>query len=383
MPKKILIVSGEPSGDLHASNLVKDIKTLRPDTEFFGMGGSLSKSAGVDIIFDIKGLALVGVVEVAKKIFTVGKAYKSIVAALERSRPDLAVLVDYPGFNLRLARELKKRSIPVVYYISPQVWAWGRDRVNIIKRCVKKIIVFFKFEEELYRTYDIDSAFVGHPLVDSVKVTSSREDILKKYRIADTKGPVVALLPGSRELEVRNLLPAMVGSARMISKKIQGAKFVIVKYPDLHIDLYEYAFKHTDIDIRLANGDAYNVLSVSDLAIVASGTATLESAIVGTPIIITYKTSFITYLLYKMVSKIKFVGLVNIIAGREVAPELLQYSAKPAKIAASALDILSDGKKTLSIKKELESVKSYLGSPGASKRAAGIVVSVLGSLNNH
>jgi lipid-A-disaccharide synthase len=376
MTKKILIVSGEPSGDLHASNLVKDLKRLDKNIEFFGMGGSLSKKAGVEIVFDITDLALIGAVEVLKNISTVGKAYKNILRKIDTTRPDLAILVDYPGFNLRLARELKKRSIPVVYYISPQVWAWGRDRVRLIKKYVKKILVFFKFEEELYKTCDINAEFVGHPLLDSVKVTTPKEEVIIKYSLADA-GDIVALLPGSRESEVRTLLPIMMGAAKILSQKLQRLKFVIVKYPDLPISLYENALKETHFDVRLANGDAHNVLNASDIAIVASGTTTLESAIIGTPLIITYKVNLITYLLYKIVSRIRFIGLVNIIAGHEIAPELLQYDARPEKIAQAAYDILSNGKRLSDIRSELKKVTSSLGSPGASLRAANADFSLL------
>ncbi len=376
MTKKILIVSGEPSGDLHASNLVKDLKRLDKNIEFFGMGGSLSKKAGVEIVYDITDLALIGVVEVLKNIFTVGNAYKKILKKIDTARPDLAILVDYPGFNLRLARELKKRSIPVVYYISPQVWAWGRDRVKIIKKYVKKILVFFKFEEELYKTCDINAEFVGHPLLDSVKVTAPKEEVIIKYSLTDAED-IVALLPGSRESEVKTLLPIMMGAAKILSQKLQRLKFVIVKYPDLPISLYENALKETHFDVRLANGDAHNVLNASDIAIVASGTTTLESAIIGTPLIITYKVNIITYLLYKIVSRIRFIGLVNIIAGFEIAPEFLQYNARPEKIAQAAYDILSNGKILSDIRSGLKKVTSSLGSPGASLRAANAVFSLL------
>jgi len=182
MTQKILIVSGEPSGDLHASNLVKDLKKLNPDRYFFGMGGSLSKEAGVEVVFDISGLALIGLVEVLKNIFTVGRAFKAVLAKTDALKPDLAILVDYPGFNLRLAKELHKRSIPVVYYISPQVWAWGGDRINIIKKYVKKIVVFFKFEEELYKANGINAQFAGHPLLDVVKNHSFKRRDIKKIR---------------------------------------------------------------------------------------------------------------------------------------------------------------------------------------------------------
>ena len=367
--KKILIVAGEPSGDLHAANLVNNLKSLNPELKFFGIGGALLKKCGVNIVFDISELALVGVVEVLKNIFTVGKAFKTVLAKADAERPDFAILVDYPGFNLRLARELKKRSIPVVYYISPQVWAWGRDRVNIIKKYVDKIIVFFKFEEELYKTYGIDAAFVGHPLLDTVKTTMTKDEVLKAYDLSKGK-PVIAILPGSRALEVKSFLSVIIEACAIINKKTGGAQFIIAKYAGLDRSLYEDAIKGSNLDIRIADNDTHNVLSVADFAIVASGTATLETAIIGTPFIMVYRANLLTYILYKMVSTTKFIGIVNIIAGREVVPELLQHDMNPENIAANVLELMGDKNKKAAMIDSLKYVRLTLGEKGASLRAA-------------
>ena len=376
-PKKILIVAGEPSGDLHASNLVTNLNALRSGLKFFGIGGDLLRKAGVEIVFDITPLALVGVVEVLKNIFTVGRVYRDILRKIDAERPDLAILVDYPGFNLRLAKALKARSIPVIYYISPQVWAWGRNRVNIIKRCVKKIVVFFKFEEELYKTYGIDAEFVGHPLVDTVKAALPKDETKRTYGLSKEK-PVIALLPGSRLTEVKSMLPVMLVGAEVIDKKIgPGVQFIIARYPGLPGDLYEGLVKNSRLDVRIAEGDTYNVLAASDFAIVASGTATLETAIIGTPLVIVYRASLITYLLYKLVSDIDFIGIVNIIAGKEIAPELIQHKMSPENIAATVVGIMNDSEKLKTMRIELSKVKSSLGSPGASLRAAKSILPLL------
>lgn len=374
--KKILIVCGEPSGDLHASNLVKDLKSMDGSLKFFGMGGGLCKKTGVDVVFDISDLALVGLIEVLKNIFTVGRAYRAVLARTDSEKPDLAILVDYPGFNLRLAGELKKRSIPVAYYISPQVWAWGRDRVNIIKKCVRKMLVFFKFEEELYKTYGIDAEFVGHPLLDTVKMSMTREKFLKKNSLAQDR-PVVAILPGSRSNEVRVLLPIMAGAAAEIRKSYAGVQFAVSKHPDLDMGLYQKALGASGIDMKLVEGGTYDLVGSSDLAIVASGTATLETAIIGTPLIITYKVSPITYIAYKIVANLRFIGIVNIIANKEVVPEFLQYEATPERIAAKAIELLSDPSKLTSIRSELAKIKSSLGSSGASLRAARSILQLI------
>ena len=369
MVKSILIVAGEPSGDLHASNLVRELKKLKSDIRFFGLGGSLSKEAGVEIDHNISKLAVVALVDVLKNIFTIGRIFKGLLKKIDQERPDLAILVDYPGFNLRLAKELKKRDIPVIYYISPQIWAWGGNRIDIIKECVSKMLVFFKFEEDLYKKNGVSSEFVGNPLLEAVKITLPKDEILKKYNLSKSR-PVIALLPGSRAMEVRTLLGIMAGSAKIISEELKGAQFVVAKYKNMPASIYEEILKNSPLDIKIVDADAYNILSVSNFAIVASGTSTLETAIIGTPFVITYKVGIINYIAYKIVAKIKVLGLVNVIAGRVIVPEFLQYDATPEKIARESLEILRDDQKRSTMISELASVKASLGTPGASHRAA-------------
>ena len=376
MAKSILIIAGEPSGDLHASNLVKDLKKLKPDLKFFGLGGKLCKETGVEIDFDISKLSIIGLVDVWKNIFTIGKVFKDILKKVDSANVDLAILVDYPGFNLRLAKELKKRDIPVIYYISPQVWAWGEDRIDIIKECVAKILVFFKFEEDLYKKNGVNSEFVGNPLLETVTSSLPKDELLKKYNLPKDK-TIIALLPGSRTMEVKTLLKIMARAAGIIGKELRSAKFLVAKYKNLPIALYEEALKDSGADIKIIDADAYNILSVSDFAIVASGTATLETAIMGTPFVITYKVGLINYIAYKIVAKIKAVGLVNVIAGRIAVPEFLQYNATPEKIAKGALEILRDESKRSAMLTELARVKSSLGAPGASMRAASAILPYL------
>jgi lipid-A-disaccharide synthase len=373
MAKNILIVSGEPSGDLHASNLVKELKRLKSDIEFFGLGGNLSKEAGVEIDFDISKLAIVGLVDALKNIFTIGRVFKGILKKVDSRICDLAILVDYPGFNLRMAKELKKRNIPVVYYISPQVWAWGEDRIEIIKNCVKKIIVFFKFEEDLYKKHGVNAEFVGHPLIETVKSNLSKDEVVKKYSLSTTR-PVIALLPGSRSMEVKTLLKIMADATKLIEKELPGTQILVAKYRNLPLELYEAAISGYGLNIKIFDGDTYNILNASDFAIVASGTATLETAIIGTPFIITYRTNFVNYIAYKIVAKIKILGLVNWIAGKIIVPEFLQYDATPEKLANTALEIIRDNSKRSTMVAELKKVKDSLGSPGASSRAASAIL---------
>lgn len=375
--KKILIVSGEPSGDLHASNLVKELLSINPKLKFFGIGGSLSKKAGVDIVFDISKLALIGVIEVLKNISIVRRAYKALLERMDSERPDLAILVDYPGFNLRLARELKKRSVPTVYYISPQVWAWGMDRIGIIKKCVKKIIVFFKFEEGLYKRNGVDVEFVGHPLLDTVKTSLSREAVLKGHGMT-AKATTIALLPGSRAMEVKTLLPIMAASCKIIARKMPDVQFIVSKFKDLPMDMYkDITKKESDLDLKLAEGDTYNILGASDFAIVASGTAVLETTIIGTPFILTYKVNPLSYIIINLFRRTKSIGLVNIIAGKVIVPELLQFDATPERIADTVMTLLSDRARLSLMRDSLKYVTYSLGAPGASRRAAGAILPLL------
>lgn len=374
--KNILIVSGEPSGDLHASNLVKDLKSLRPDIKFFGLGGNLCKEAGVEIDFDITKLAVVALVDVLKNIVTIGGVFKGLLKKVDLKKCGLAILVDYPGFNLRLAKELKKRNIPVIYYISPQVWAWAPERIGIIKKCVAKILVFFKFEEDLYRKNGVNAEFVGHPLLETVKPGLSKDEILKKYDLTGAK-KIIALLPGSRAMEVKTLLKIMLGAAKIISNDLKDIRFVAAKYRGLPYELYEKIVKDSGVEIKIIEGDVHNILAVADFAIVASGTATLETAIIGTPFIITYKTGLINYIAYKIVAKIKVLGLVNVIAGSVIVPEFLQYDATTEKLASASLDILNNPAKKAKMISDLKAVKDSLGTPGARSRAAKAILPYL------
>jgi lipid-A-disaccharide synthase len=374
---KIFISAGEPSGDFHAANLVRNLRSATTmDLSFFGLGGEKSKNAGVEIISDISQLALVGVVEVIRNIFTVGKAYKSVVASIDAEKPDLAILVDYPGFNLRLAAEFKKRNVPVVYYISPQIWAWGMNRIKIIKRCVRKVIVFFAFEEKLYKSYGVDAEFVGHPLLDTVRASMSTEEARTAYGLSKEK-KTLALLPGSRAIEVSSLLKTMVSSAQILDKRLNGVQVIVARYGGIPLSIYEEAVKGSGLDVKIVTGDTYNALKASDFAIVASGTATLETAIIGTPFVIAYKVNPLTFLIGKLMAKVRFLGLVNILAGREVAPEFLQMDATPHKIAAKACEIMSDDKKMALMKVDLKAVVASLGQPGAGLRAALAILPLL------
>jgi len=377
--KHILIVAGEASGDLHAAHLVKAIRKMRPDTAFLGLGGERLKAEGVEICYDIVGLAVVGLFEVLKNLKKFKEIFDGLLQVVDRRKPDLAILVDYPGFNLRLASELKKRGIPVIYYISPQVWAWGRGRIATIKRLVDLMLVVFAFEEELYKKHGVPAAFIGHPLLDIIKTSSSKEEVLMKARL-NTQKYTFALLPGSREKEVRVLLPIMLDTARLLYRQKPDSQFLILRSSNVAEDIFRRICASYQIPVAIASDMTYDGLKASDFALVASGTATLETALLGIPMVILYKISFLTWAYLKTTVRIPYIGLVNVIRNKKVIAEFIQYDAKPQKIAAYILSVITDGGAVERIKQDLRDAVGLLGEKGACERAARHVVDFLGTL---
>ena len=380
-PKKILIVAGEPSGDLHAANLVKAIKETGMSFSFFGIGGEKLQNQGVDLYYDLTKVAVVGFFEVLKNIKKFRRIFKGILKETEKNRPDAAILVDYPGFNLRLAKELKKKDIPVIYYISPQIWAWGKNRIKQIRQNVDRMIVLFSFEEALYRKSDVPVSFVGHPLLDVVKPSLEREEFLKNLGL-DPKKLTVALLPGSREKEVKTLLPVMLETAEIINgnfaKRIQ---FVILRSPSVKEEIFIKAAANTrDLTLKTVSGMAYEGIASSDFALVCSGTATLETGILATPMAILYKVNFLTWLFIRSMIKIPYIGLVNVVKGRKIVEEFIQFDCRAKKIADYVIPVLHDEEKRNRLKSELLSIRDSLGESGATRRASATVVDFLRNL---
>ncbi len=374
--KEILIVAGEASGDLHAGNLVKQIKILRPDLKFFGLGGEKLKNEGVEIACDITKLAVVGLLEVLKHLKEFKNIFDDLLVKVEKNKPALAILVDYPGFNLRLAAQLKKRNIPVIYYTSPQVWAWGEKRIKTIKKLVERMIVFFKFEEELYRKEGICVSFVGHPLLDAVSPKLTKDELLRKLKILPTKSTVV-LLPGSREKEVNNILPIMLDTAKLLQEDLKDIRFLILRSPAVKKEVFIRILSRYNFAVHLLDEMTYEGIAAADFALVASGTATLEVTILSVPMAILYKVSFFSWLYLRMAIKVAYIGMVNILAQKAIVPEFIQYQAKPRKIADYVKGVLTNPQETAKIKTELSSVTSKLGDKGASQRAAEIIVNDL------
>ena len=371
MAKKILIVAGESSGDIHAANLVLQLKSIYPDAVFFGLGGKKMKAAGVSIACDLTGLAVVGFSEVLKHYGTFKKLFDELLHKARQEKPDAAILVDYPGFNLRLARELKKSGVKVIYFISPQVWAWGAERIRFIRQTIDLMLVLFKFEEILYSDGKFNVKFVGHPLLDIVKPTMERKQLLETMGLS-TSAHTIALLPGSREREVSSLLPVMLQAAQRIYQKNSGAQFLICRAATVKRETFKTIIDDQKIDFpyKMLDDLTYAGVNASDFCVVASGTATLETAILNKPLVIVYKVSFLSWLLAKLFVKIPNIGLVNVIAGQRIVPELVQFDATPEKIAATVSALLGDKKALEKTHAELYALKNTLGIPGASRRAA-------------
>ncbi|MBU1871756.1 MAG: lipid-A-disaccharide synthase, partial [Candidatus Omnitrophica bacterium] len=324
MGKKILIIAGEASSDLHAADLVKEIRELLPSVEFFGLGGERMQKAGVKLYDNIVELAVVGFIEVLKNIGKFKAIFDNILTQVDELKPEIAVLIDYPGFNLRLAKELKKRNIPVIYYISPQIWAWGKNRIYLIKKLVRRMIVLFRFEEEIYKKAGIPVNFVGHPFLDIPRYAS-------RLAIPENK-TTLALLPGSRELEVRRLLPVMLESAKLILKKIPDSQFILLYSSSVKREIFEEILKGYELPLYIFTDKTYEGLNSSDFALIASGSATLESSVLEKPFVVLYKVSALSWLLLRMIIKLPYIGLVNIVAGKKIIEEFIQFRAQPEKI---------------------------------------------------
>lgn len=367
--KNVMIVAGEASGDLHGSNLVKAIHRIDPSVRFYGVGGVKLKEAGARLVASSSDMAVVGLTEVIFKIRFITKVMGLLKRSLRDSRPDLLILIDYPDFNLRLAKAAKKTGIKVFYYISPQVWAWRKKRIKKIEKIVDRMAVILPFEEQVYDRSRLEVSFVGHPLLDVAEKRYSKEDAQKKFSLR--KGAkTVGILPGSRKNEVKKLLPEMLKAAEILSRKLVPIQFVLPLADTLNIDVVTKIINRYHVKVSVISDDIYDVIGVSDVAMVASGTATLEVALLETPMVIIYKVSPLSYYIGKKFIHVDNIGLVNIIAGRTIVPEFIQGEATSVNMAEEIYDILTNSSRMERIKQELSMVRGKLGSPGAAGRAA-------------
>jgi lipid-A-disaccharide synthase len=371
-PIPLLLSAGEASGDMYAARLAAALKQ-RLGVDIFGMGGPQMRAAGVDIITDYSEVSVVGITEVLKRLPSLVRAMRRLVDEADRRKPELAILTDFPGFHLRLARKLRPKGIHNIYYICPQFWAWRPWRVNLVRRRFAEALCIFPFEEKFYADAGVPVKFIGHPLVGNVQATLTRELFCKKYGL-NHEARVLTVLPGSRRGEIAHHVPILVEALGEIRRKNSAPlEIVVAVAPELDAARVEARFPG-DWRVRFVKNDAYNALAAADLAIVSSGTATVETALLGIPMIVVYRLSPLTARLAKPLVKTKFFAMVNLIAGRAVVPELIQDDFTPQRVAAEAASLLSDSAegqaRIAEMKRGLQEVQNLLGPPGAVERAA-------------
>ncbi len=450
----ILLVAGEASGDLHGGRLVQALKTLAPDCSFFGIGGEHMARAGMELLFHIRDMAVVGFTEVIRHLPFLRRVMRTLEEEIEKRKPSVALLIDYPGFNLRLAERLRARGIKVLFYIAPQVWAWGAGRIPKMARVLDEMAVVFPFEVELFQKAGLPTTFVGHPLLEGLTPELSRKDFFQRFAFEEER-PLLGLLPGSRQHEIERLLPDMIATAQLLKTRLPNLQIGIAQAPTLPRELYErYRTPQQDVlatasplhkknlrsqtppnsknlnpaevgtapivratawplheknpsppplpqnlgsaevgtlsdkpalahdEIRLIDNATYELMRESTACLVCSGTATLETACFGTPLVIVYRISRLSYEIGKRLVKLPYIGLVNVVAGRKIAPELVQQQFTPQAAAEALLPYLQNQSDRERASKELITVREQLGTPGASVRTAKIALRLAGELSS-
>lgn len=377
---EVMIVAGEASGDLHGANLVRALRTLRPELQFSGMGGIELARAGVELLCDAAKIAVVGAFEVLSHLGDILAARRALLARMRSHRPGLLILIDYPDFNLLLAKQAKKLGIPVLYYISPQIWAWRKSRVHKIARLTDRVAVILPFEQAFYANYGYAVDFVGHPLLDSVRPQLSPAAFRQSLGI-EADRTLVGLLPGSRRKEVAALLPDFLAAAALLAQQPPNLTFLLPQAPTIDRSLLEangLADAQQQLDIRVVTEDRYTVMAACDAAVAASGTVLLELAILGVPCVATYRVSPLTYRLGRLLIRdLRFFSLVNLIAEREIIPELLQEAVTPERIAQELQPLLHASSQRHAMRQGFTEVCHRLGGPGASQRAAQVALHLL------
>jgi len=379
-PREIFIVAGELSGDIIASMLVKELLKRDPELKLTGLGGERMEQVGVRLLRNlVRDLAIIGFAEIVTKFFKIRRVYNDTVAYLRDHRPDILVLIDYPGLNLNfLAPAAHKLGIKVVYYVCPQIWAWQRSRIVKMRKYVDKALVILPFEESFFREGGVAAQFVGSPWMDMMILTMSREEVIAHFGL-DPHKKIIGLLPGSRKREVETLLPVMLEAAEKIQAAMPDVQFVIPRATSVKPELIDHLITMAQVPVKVIDAYRYNMRAAMDLAVVASGTATLETGLLGTPMIIIYKVAYLTWLIGKYLVKIPYIGLINIVAGDMVVPELIQEQCTPQNIADRSLKILGDPREIERVKYQLTKVREKMGGRGASRRAAEVILELLPS----
>jgi lipid-A-disaccharide synthase len=365
----VMISCGEPSGDLYAGALARELRRLRPGIRIVGLGGDHLREAGAELVGDYRGLAVTGLIEAVRVLPRAWATHRALVARARRERPDALVVIDYPDFNFRLAGSLHRMGIPIVYYVCPQVWAWRTGRLRALKRLVDRALVIFPFEEAIYRDARIPVEFVGHPLLDLARASAPRSALAAEWGL-DEAAPTVALLPGSRPNEVRATVDTLAAAVPLVAARVPGVQFVVARAPNLPDGLFGPIRSVRGSRIVEVSGRADDVLGASDVVITASGTATVQAAIHERPMVIVYRVSRLTYCLGKRFVKLDTFGMTNLVAGSRIVPELIQDGFTPEAVATETIRYFEDAEYAARTRAALAGVRARLGEPGASRRAA-------------
>jgi lipid-A-disaccharide synthase len=371
---RILISAGEASGDIHAAAVTAAIKKIDSSAEVFGMGGDALRNAGGEVLFDIKDHGVMGFVEVLKKLPDLFKLRDDFEKVMDERKPDCLITVDYPGFNMKLAKLAHDKGIPVVSYIAPSAWAWHKSRAKKVAKIVDKVACIFPFEYDVYKEAGAYVEFVGHPLVDIVKPSMTKEEAMAFAGKEEGK-KLILLMPGSRLMEIEKMLPTLLEAAKIIKKQLPEVSFVMPRAGTIPISLLEERIQASGLDVKITEGNNYDLFSVADLALATSGTVTLEAALCGLGSVIVYKTNPVTYFIAKLLVNIPHIGLPNIVAAKSVVPELIQNDFTPAKVAQEALALL-ESERNAKMKEDLAYVRERLGKPGAVGRVAELVLKI-------
>jgi lipid-A-disaccharide synthase len=369
---------GEPSGDLYAAALARELYRLAPGTIVTGFGGERLRAAGARLTDDFSGLSVTGLIEVARLLPKTFGTYRRLVADARTNRPDVFVAIDFPDFNFRLAQAVRRLDVPVVYYISPQLWAWRPGRMKTMKRIADRVLVIFPFEEGIYREAGVSATWVGHPLLDELPAPRPRSALREQLGVAGDES-LVALLPGSRANEVTQILPTLIDAGSIIRARHRAARFVVARSPLLLDLLFEPLARLNGAPARVVEGRTDDVLAAADVALVASGTVTVQAAIHECPMVVVYRLAPLTYRLGKPFVHVDTYAMANLVAGRRVVPELIQERFTAEAVADEALDILTNDARAERMKMELREVRQRLGERGASARAASEVLEVVRS----
>ena len=371
---KILISAGEASGDIHAAAVTAALKQIDSSVEVFGMGGDALRAAGGEVLFDIKDHGVMGFVEVIKKLPDLFKLRSDFARVMDERQPDCLVVVDYPGFNMKLAKVAHDKGIPVVSYIAPSAWAWNKGRAKNVAKIVDKVACIFPFEYDVYKEAGAPVEFVGHPLLDIVKPAWERTEA--EAWVGKQPGhPLVLLMPGSRLMEIEKMLPNLLAGAKLLKKQLPEVQFAMPRAVTIPLELLQSKIKASGLDIKITEGHNYDLFSVADLALATSGTVTLEAALCGLPSIIVYRTSALNAFIARRVINIPNIGLPNIVAGRQILPELLQEDFTPANVAKTAVELLAPERRP-QLEADLAFMKARLGEPGAVKRVAQLILRI-------